>query len=248
RTRSTARLKLTAVGRAPRSSSHARARACGRGSRASSSATPYAAATPINGAPRIDRRRIASATCDALHRRSSCSRHGSAVWSSAHSASPSNRSAVTDEARPPRVTVIGCSYLPSLADTRIGQHVGRREGLAQRLENRDRPRGESARGHLGNTLHEEDHRVLRDRLLDLVPEGVRALVAHAVASVSEALVWMESAWMRSPTSSPNTSYTSRCWAILERPSNDGADTTALKWWPSPVTAALAPGIPASIRA
>lgn len=30
-------------------------------------------------------------------------------------------------------------------------------------------------------------------------------------------------------------------------SKASADTTALKWWPSPVTSALAPGMPASIR-
>ena len=32
-----------------------------------------------------------------------------------------------------------------------------------------------------------------------------------------------------------------------RPANADADTTALKWWPSPVTSAVAPGMPASIR-
>ena len=74
------------------------------------------------------------------------------------------------------------------------------------------------------------------------------VVAHEAASVSEALVWIANAWMRPPSSSPNTSYTRRCWAIRERPLNAGEDTTASKWCPSPVTSAVASGIPASMRA
>src|SRR5207244_3485185 len=81
RTRSTAQLRLAAVGRAPRSCAHPRSSASEVGSRATSIARPYAPATPISGAPRTLRRRIAAATSSALVSVRTRSSAGSRVWS-----------------------------------------------------------------------------------------------------------------------------------------------------------------------
>ena len=62
RTRSTAQARLTAVGRDAISTSHASSSAPSDGRAESSSATPYAAAIPMFGAPRTASRPIASAT------------------------------------------------------------------------------------------------------------------------------------------------------------------------------------------
>ena len=89
-----------------------------------------------------------------------------------------------------------------LADARIGQHVDGRERLPQRLQDRDGAGREAARRLLRVSLHEQDHGVLADRVLDRLAHRVRALVGHAW---SPDWVWIERAWMRSPTSDPNTS-------------------------------------------
>ena len=75
--------RFTAVGRGRWTQHRRRRRARPRRIRSSSSAIPYAAATPISGAPRIASRWIAAATSCALRSASSRSAHGSSVWSSA---------------------------------------------------------------------------------------------------------------------------------------------------------------------
>src|SRR5947209_8939310 len=132
-----------------------------------------------------------------------------------------------------------------LSDPRVRQDVDGRERLSYRLQDGHRTGREPAGRLVRRSFHEQDHRVLGDRAGDLVAEGIAGLVAHAASCGT--LVWMDRAWMRSPTSEPNTSYTRRCRASRLSSANSGADTTAWKWWPSPVTSALAPGIPASIR-
>ena len=79
------------------------------------------------------------------------------------------------------------------------------EAGSQRLEDRHRAGGEAARGRFRAALHEQDHRVLVDRFLDRVAHRVGRLVAHWLSSVSGVRVWIERAWMRSPSSDPNTS-------------------------------------------
>ena len=49
---------------------------------------------------------------------------------------------------------------------------------AERLQDRHGARGEAARGRLGGALHEQDHGVLVDRLLDRVAQRVGGLLAH----------------------------------------------------------------------
>jgi hypothetical protein len=87
---------LTAVGRVETSLT-ARSNAAGRSSPPLApplipSTKPYAAATPIAGAPRTLSRRIASPTSRAVVQRSQVSSAGSLVWSSSSSASSCQRS------------------------------------------------------------------------------------------------------------------------------------------------------------
>src|ERR1700733_557905 len=89
--------------------------------------------------------------------------------------------------------------------SRPGRDVHGRERLADRLKDRPRPGREAAHRLLGSPLHEQQYRVLLDGGLDLLAQRVGRLVAHAMLSVVEALVWMDSAWMRPPISAPNTS-------------------------------------------
>src|SRR4249919_233615 len=95
--RSTAHGRFTAVGRAAASPAAARATSSRSTStlpavlRTAASATPYAAATPIAGAPRTAMSRIASATCCQVASRSSTASAGRRRWSSRTTASSSRR-------------------------------------------------------------------------------------------------------------------------------------------------------------
>src|SRR5262249_6851791 len=83
-----------------------------------------------------------------------------------------------------------------LADARVGKDVDGREGGAERLQGAGGPRREAAHRLLGRALHEEDHGVLVDRLLDGVAGAVRSRLAQGVSVLSGR------AWI-SPPSSPS---------------------------------------------
>src|SRR5579884_2399357 len=96
-----------------------------------------------------------------------------------------------------------------LPDAGIGQDVDGRERASERLEDGDGAGGEPTRGLLGSPLHEQQHRVIGDGLADLLAErvvpGIGGGVDGFVHTTYSGLVWIDRAWMRSPTSAPNTS-------------------------------------------
>src|SRR3954471_19551661 len=93
RARAIAHARFTAVGLVePSSAATSSKREEGSAESRSPSASPYAAATPIAGAPRTARRRIASATSSGRSQRSHTSSSGRRVWSSSSSTPPPKRS------------------------------------------------------------------------------------------------------------------------------------------------------------
>ena len=102
--RSSAQNRLTAVGRLAASSAIAASSAAWNSpiepkvGRPDSTATPYAAAQPIAGAPRTTMSRIAAATSAAVSQATYSKRCGSSRWSISSSRSPAQRSVSTGRA------------------------------------------------------------------------------------------------------------------------------------------------------
>src|ERR1051326_4700868 len=99
--RAVAQPRLIAVGRVAQSVAAARATPWSDGSAPRPNAMPYAAVTPMSGAPRTCMVRIAVAACSSVARRTSAKRPGSAVWSMTITARPSPASWIARWATPP---------------------------------------------------------------------------------------------------------------------------------------------------
>ena len=77
----------------------------------------------------------------------------------------------------------------------------------------------------------------------LISSRICSLVMVSPLRASK-LVFSESAWIGPPISPSNTSYTSWCCWIRDRPANPSYTTSARRWSPPPVrsvTVAVAPG-------